>query len=153
MAIGLIEYTRWPGPPRPRQLCLATAGPLGRDVLAALRADPDRVPSLVPRELPVDSMPPDDCDVLLMGGWQDAAARSVLATLDGRPVLSIGMGPQACSQGALFCLLPRPPAPPGAAPAAPGGPRFAGMADVIRRSGLIVSSRVMQLARPVEGRP
>ena len=153
VALGLIEYTRWPGPPRPRQLCLATAGPFGRDLQAALRAGPERQPRLLPRELPVDSAPPDDCDVLVMGGWQDGTARSVLAALDGRPVLTIGMGAAACAQGAQFCLLPRLPAPAGAASAAPLPPRFASVADAIRRSGLVISSRVLQLARPAEGRP
>lgn len=155
VALGLIEYTRWPGPPRARQLCLATAGPFGRDLQAALRASPESGQRLRPRDLPVDTAPPDDCDVLVMGGWQDGAARSVLAALDGRPVLTIGMGAAACAQGAQFCLLPRAPAPlpPGMASAAPQPPRFASVADAIRRSGLVISPRALQLARPAEGRP
>jgi hypothetical protein len=153
VALGLIEYTRWPGPPRERRLCLATAGPFGRDLQAALRAEPDRLQRLLPRDLPVDTVPPDDCDVLVMGGWQDGAARSVLAVLDGRPVLTIGMGAAACAQGAQFCLLPRPPAPAGAASGPALAPRFASVADAIRRSGLVISSRVLQLARPAEVRP
>lgn len=143
VAMALLEYTRWPGPPRPLQLCLATAGPFGRDLRAAVDALPDPQPRLLPRELPVDQPPPADCDVLVMGGWQDGPARSTLAQLQGRPVLSLGMGGQACAQGAAFCLLPNRPT----------GSRFAANADVIRRSGLTVNARALQLARPPETGP
>lgn len=132
----ILEYTRWPGPPRALTLCIATAGPFGADLMAAL-PPPDGPRPMRGRLLPPNAIPPGDCDALIVGGWHEPMLRSVLAAIANRPVLTIGVGPHFCDAGGQFCLLPR----------APGG-RFGANFEAIARSGLMVNPRVLNLARP-----
>jgi len=141
VALGIIEYTRWPGPLRPLTLCIAAGGAWGTHLaMAAAGVEGPRV--LQPRLLPVNEPLPADCDAIVVGGWQEPVLRAAVAELAARPVLTIGAGPRFCDGGGQFCLLPGEPTS-----------RFSVNVEALARSGLVVNPRMLQLARPRPGEP
>lgn len=136
LVLGILGYTGWPGEPRPLNLCLSRGS---ADAVAIQlqfeQARPGRNWTL--RSIEPDAPLPDSCDAVYLDGWQAAPLRQALRTLATRPVLSIGRGPEFCSDGGLFCLEN-----------SPTGLRFEANLDAIGRSGLRVNPLVLRLVRP-----
>jgi len=140
---GIIGHVRWPGMPRPRQLCVSTASAQA----TALNTLHEALPAgrLRPvRALPPDSDLPDHCDVIYLGAGMEAQA--ALPRLAGLPVVTIGEGAAFCSRGGMFCLVPRSRTP---------GMRLELNLDIVARSGLKVDPQVLRLGRTRDdrGRP
>ena len=69
-----------------------------------------------------------------------SAARNLLQSTVGRPVLMIGEGQEFCTDGGMFCLQP-----------AASELGFAVNLDAVARSGLRVNPRVLRMARQTTG--
>lgn len=133
--IGILGYSRWPGPVRPLQLCVSQGSTHATDLRALHEIAP--AGRLVPvRLVPAEADPPIDCDAVFLGSG--ASVEAVLARLVGRPVLTIGDGAPFCSHGGMFCLVPR----------AGGGLRIEVNLDTVARSGLKVHPQVLRLGQP-----
>ena len=138
--LGIIDYTRWPGPLRPIVLCVLGDGPLAADLVAAAAGVMAPRP-LMPRQLPPPLHPTLDCDVVFFVGSTPTERAELLLSMATRPVLTVGISQAFCSIGGQFCLQP-----------GPAGVRFSVNTDAVSRSGLQVNPRVLLLgrARPPE---
>jgi hypothetical protein len=133
---GILNYSRWPGPVRPLQLC-SVADSTQTPALLTLPASAPAGRMLAVQQIPADAPPPTECDAIFLGGGP--AAEAQLLGLIGRPVLSIGEGASFCSRGGMFCLVPR---------SGGGAPRIEVNLDTVARSGLRVHPQVLKLSRP-----
>jgi YfiR/HmsC-like len=133
---GIISYTAWPAPHDPLQLCITRTAPEAAEIarLAPLQAGPRR---FEPVMVDANQSLPAGCDVLYADGWSTQALRAVLTALAFRPVLTVGRGPDFCTDGGMFCLEADDK----------GGTRFEVNLDAIARSGLRVHPQVLRLAR------
>jgi len=138
--LGIVDYSRWPGAPRPLTLCIAGFGPQSAELLGAVFT-PNIARPLSVRQVPANASPPGICDAVYFEGWREPEQRDALAALASRPVLTLGSGAAFCSSGGLFCLQP-----------AGAGTRFSVNTDAVARSGLVVNARVLQLGRRGEPR-
>jgi hypothetical protein len=138
--LGIVEYSRWPGGPRPLTLCVAGQGPQSSELISAVLA-PHAARPLSIRQVPVNVSPPGACDAVYFEGWREPEQRDTLAALASRPVLTLGSGAAFCSGGGLFCLQP-----------AGAATRFSVNTDAVARSGLVVNARVLLLGRRGEPR-
>jgi len=138
--LGIVDYSRWPGAPRPLTLCVAGLGPQSTELINAVLT-PNASRPLSIRQVPVNASPPGLCDAVYFEGWREPEQRDALAALASRPVLTLGSGAGFCSGGGLFCLQP-----------AGAGTRFSVNTDAVARSGLVVNARVLQLGRRGETR-
>lgn len=137
LILNVIDYTRWPGPERPRLLCATAGSARGPALLRALK-DGLQARRLEVQEIEPNRSPPAECDVLVFEIWELPSQRQVLRTLAERPVMTIGFGADFCSDGGLLCLTP----------SAAARARFEVNLDAVARSGLRINPRVLQLSRP-----
>ena len=135
LALGIVEFTRWPEAQRPVLLCLTLGGPQGKELAAALPAHP-LGQRLSLRELPANGELPLACDAMLFEAWNDEAQAATLRRQANRPLLTLGLGPQFCSQGGAVCFGVEAQQAP-----------FEVNTDALARSGLRVSPRVLLLTR------
>lgn len=137
LILNIVEYTRWPGPERPRLLC-TTAGSARAAALSQALKEWPQVRRLEVQEIEVNRSPPAECDVLVFEIWDLPAQRQVLRAQAERPVMTIGFGTDFCSDGGILCLTP----------SAAARARFEVNLDAVARSGLRINPRVLQLSRP-----
>lgn len=134
--VGILNYTAWPGESRLLQVCISRQATEAAAILAHVEQAKSGRPlraRAVEALLPL----PADCDAVYFDGWELEAQRAALRSLAAKPVLTLGRGPDFCSDGGLFCLEP-----------AANGLRFEVNLDAVARSGLRVNPLVLRLARP-----
>ena len=142
--LGILAHTRWPQrkPQTQTQPLLLCVSERSSSVLE-LRSLHDSVPPgrLAPvRLVDLADALPLDCDAVYLGAGP--AAVEALPQLVGRPVLSMGEGAEFCSNGGLFCLVPRPGS---------NGLRVEINLDAVARSGLHVHPQVLKIGMPRTG--
>ncbi|HEX9390690.1 MAG TPA: YfiR family protein [Usitatibacteraceae bacterium] len=135
MVEGIISYTKWPADLKQVRLCiigdgagakeLLKSGPLGS---AQRSIDVQRIASTT------DNNP--DCQVLYFAARYTAKQRAMLNRFVARPFLTIGEGPEFCSDGGMFCV-----------DSEESTSRFGVNLDAIARSGLRVNPQVLSLGR------
>lgn len=136
--LGILAHTRWPArPAKPVSLCVSEHSSLVTDLKALLDSMPTGRMAPI-RLVNLDDELPLDCDAVYLGAGT-AAARSLVQVI-GRPVLSMGEGVDFCSQGGMFCLVPRA-----------GSLRMEVNLDTVARSGLHVHPQVLKLGQPRPG--
>jgi YfiR/HmsC-like len=136
VVLRIMDYTQWPGERRPTLLCVTRGGAVGMAlVLAVTSATP--APALAVMTIEPDRAPAANCDVVVIEGWRAAPMRDVLRALATRPVLTVGLGPEFCSDGGMACLS-----------GVVGGVSFEVNTDAVARAGLRVNPRVLLLTRP-----
>lgn len=140
VVLGIIDYSRWPQPERPALLCVTLGGAHAAALVQAL-PEHGLARRLAIRAVVRNKPLPAECDVVVYEGWDGAALRQALLAQATRPVMSVGVGIEFCSDGGMVCL---------GQGAAEGS--FEVNLDAISRSGLRVNPRVLQLARP-KGQP
>lgn len=140
--MGIVEYSRWPGPARSITLCIAGSGPQSLELAAAGNGPSPLAGArpLVTRMVAPQLSALAGCDAVFFEAWKDTDQHDALTSLASRPVLTLGHGAAFCSSGGLFCLQS------GAA-----GVRFAVNTDAVARSGLLINPRVLQLGRRAGG--
>ncbi len=133
LALGLLEFTRWPRPPD--LLCVSAGGPQAKALAAALPEHP-LSSRLSLREVPVDAELPAGCDAMLFEGWTEERQAQALRENAERPVLTLGLGAGFCTLGGAVCFGE-----------GRGQPAFEINTDALARSGLRVNPRVLLLTR------
>lgn len=136
VVLGIIGYTAWPVANDVLQVCITRGAVEASEIVRQLPLQPGRR-RLEAVMVEANQRLPPGCDVLFADGWSTAALREVLTELAFRPVLTVGRGPEFCTDGGMFCLEPDPQ----------GGTRFEVNLDAIARSGLRVHPQVLRLAR------
>lgn len=137
---GMIRFTRWPAALETVRLCV-----LGHDALVERFPGTGSLPEggrqVVAHAVKLTTELRQECDIVYFANQSAETVRSLLRPLVGQPVLTVGEGPDFCSDGGLFCLEPV------------GGSvqRFAANLDAITRSGLHINPQVLKLAKPREG--
>lgn len=133
MVQAMVEYTRWPSPPNPVQLCVS--GPVdhaGR--LDGLRLSDGR--AIARRGISASPLALAGCDVLYLGRLPAATARVLTDAARGKGVLTIAESDPDGRSQAMFVLQFRP-----------GSLTFRLNIDAVSRSGLRVDPRVLRLAQ------
>lgn len=138
---GIISYTRWPQPQEPLRLCVV-GDAWGKDALqrSSDRLGPQRS-ATVRDDISAEDVS-SDCDVVYVGRLAQERLIMLVASVTGKPVLTIGEERDFCSFGGMFCLND-----------AAVGARFAANLDAISRSGLRINPQVLRLTRQVPEQP
>jgi len=135
---GIISYTAWPQKPQPLGLCISRSAHDAQDILRQVQALQDGRTlelSLIEANQPL----PAHCQAVFLDGWNLENQRSLLRSLAHQPVLTLGRGPEFCSDGGMFCLE-----------SIEGRTRFEVNLDAVARSGLRVHPQVLRLAKPAQ---
>ncbi|MCV2352465.1 YfiR family protein [Paucibacter sp. Y2R2-4] len=135
---GIISYTAWPQRPQPLGLCISRSAPDAQDIARQVQALHDGRTleiSLIEANQPL----PAYCHAVFLDGWNAESLRTVLRSLAHQAVLTLGRGPEFCSDGGMFCL-----------DAVEGRTRFEVNLDAVARSGLRVHPQVLRLAKPTQ---
>lgn len=132
--LNFIRFVNWPAAQRELTICIREESELTQAAgkMLANKLVGGRPSKLVIASL--DSLPA--CSVLLIGGDHNKNLMPALAAVDGRPVLTIGESTSFLASGGMLALLVE-------------DHRIVFEANVaaIRRSGLDISSSLLQLAR------
>lgn len=137
MVKSIAEFARWPDEDRALRLCIATPSdhadriddfPLSRQRRVTVRRGS------------FDSFAPGSCDAVYFGRYSLEQLRLNVASLGGRPVLTIAENDPACRSKAMFCLL-----------FGADSLNFRMNLDSVARSGIRVDPRVLRLATPEGG--
>lgn len=130
---SLVEYTRWPQPPNPVDLCVA--GPASHTAgLDAVRLNDGRI--LQRRAVAANPAALGGCEVVYIGNLPLAGQRQLTAAVRGRGVMTVAEADPDCRSEAMFCLI---------YPAK--GLSFRLNIDAVSRSGLRVDPRVLRVSR------
>lgn len=129
---SLIEYTRWPQPPNPVQVCVAGPSSHAAQIDGLQLADGRDVQR---RNVTASGPALAGCDVLYIGRVPLAGQRQLMANARGRGILSIAEADPACQSEAMFCLVYQP-----------RGLSFRLNVDAVSRSGLRVDPRVLRIS-------
>jgi hypothetical protein len=137
---GMVRFTRWPTALDTVRLCV-----LGHDSLVERFPGNGNAPD-GSRQVVAHAVKPTsdlrlECDIVYFANQSAEIVRGLLRTLVGHPVLTLGDGPDFCSDGGLFCLEPM----------GVNSQRFSANLDAITRSGLHINPQVLKLAKPREG--
>jgi hypothetical protein len=142
---GIVSYTRWPLENGPMKFCLLGESAHAAVIRRAAETLQFRRAVVLRETLPtVEAV--EGCDVAYFGFLPEQQTTLLLRALVGLPVLTIGEGAAFCSAGGMFCLLPD-----AGAAAANDDVLFATNLDVISRSSLRVTPRVLRLSRRIHG--
>ncbi len=134
---AIVSYTRWPQRPASLGLCISRSASDAQEIARQVQPLHDG------RQLDVHLIEanqnplPAQCQAVYLEGWQPEALRQLLRSLAQQPVLTLGRGPEFCSDGGMFCLE-----------AQDGRTRFEVNLDAVARSGLRVHPQVLRLAQP-----
>jgi YfiR/HmsC-like len=129
----LVEYTRWPQPPNPVEVCIA--GPASHaGQLDAVRLGDGRL--LQRRAVAASPAALGSCDVVYIGKLPLAGQRQLTAAVRGRGVMTVAEADPECRSEAMFCLI---------YPAK--GLSFRLNIDAVSRSGLRVDPRVLRVSQ------
>lgn len=130
MVRSFIDYTRWPARTEAVTLCVvgptSNAGQFDGLALADGRKVTRRMAGLAALA---------GCQVVYLGRLEQASARSVVAAVRGKGVLTIAENDPICRSQAMFCLKPDRQSL-----------GFLVNIDAISRSGLRVDPRVLRMA-------
>jgi hypothetical protein len=138
---AILGYTRWPQPRAALVVCVTRTAADAGDIQRQLRPESDgRLLAL--RLIEADRDLPTDCDVAYFDGWSPDVRHAALRAVAARPVLTLGLGAEFCSDGGLFCLEP-----------VAGSTQFEVNLDSVARSGLHIHPQVLRLAHPPAGKP
>jgi hypothetical protein len=130
---SLVEYTRWPQPPNPVELCIA--GPASHaGQLDAVRLGDGR--TMQRRAVAASPAALAGCDVVYIGKLPLAGQRQLTAAVRGRGVMTVTEADPECRSEAMFCLI---------YPAK--GLSFRLNIDAVSRSGLRVDPRVLRVSQ------
>ncbi len=130
---SLVEYTRWPQPPSPVELCIV--GPASHaGQLDAVRLGDGRM--LSRRAVAANPAALAGCDVVYIGRVPLAGQRQLTAAVRGRGVMTVAEADPECRSEAMFCLI---------YPAK--GLSFRLNIDAVSRSGLRVDPRVLRVSQ------
>lgn len=133
MVQSMIEYTRWPSPQNPVELCVA--GPVDHAArLDGLRLSDGR--AIARRSVAASPSALGGCNVVYIGRLPPAAARGLTDAVRGKGVLTIAESDLDGRSQAMFVLVFRP-----------GAVTFRLNIDAVSRSGLRVDPRVLRLAQ------
>lgn len=134
---AIVSYTRWPQRPASLGLCISRSASDAQEIARQVQPLHDG------RQLDVHLIEanqtalPAQCQAVYLEGWQPETLRLLLRSLAQQPVLTLGRGPEFCSDGGMFCLE-----------AQDGRTRFEVNLDAVARSGLRVHPQVLRLAQP-----
>lgn len=134
---AIVSYTRWPQSPATLGLCISRSASDAQEIARQVQPLHDG------RQLEVhlieanQSALPPHCQAVYLEGWQPEPLRQLLRSLAQQAVLTLGRGPEFCSDGGMFCLE-----------AQDGRTRFEVNLDAVARSGLRVHPQVLRLAQP-----
>jgi hypothetical protein len=138
---GIVSYTRWPASPNPIWLCV-----LGHDELLDELKSGDALSSARPITVHGVKLGMDfkaSCNAVYVTAMPPENAKQLLFQIVSAPVVSIGEGPEFCSDGGMFCLHADTGVP------SQGDRRpFSVNLDVVSRSGLRINPQVLLLAKP-----
>lgn len=129
---GILGFARWPGDPHNIRLCVVGRTRYGDGLQPGDRAHRHRV--TVHHGLPADQRA---CEAVYLGDLPRRQWDALQRRLAGRPVLTIGDGPEVCRRGGMFCLDPPPE----------GGAGFDVNLASLARSGVHVHPGMLELAR------
>jgi YfiR/HmsC-like len=130
---SLVEYTRWPQPHNPVELCIA--GPASHaGQLDAVRLGDGRM--INRRAVAASPAALAGCDVVYIGRVPLAGQRQLTAAVRGRGVMTVAEADPECRSEAMFCLI---------YPAK--GLSFRLNIDAVSRSGLRVDPRVLRVSQ------
>lgn len=136
IVVGMLGYTHWPGAVRTLEICITRTAPQAASIAQQIEQSPSEWPMAV-RTIEADVPIPASCDAVYFGGWTVAAQLHALRKLAHKPVLTIGHGPDFCSNGGIFCMQ-----------SVDGQTRFEVNIDGVTRSGLRINAQVLRLAKP-----
>src|SRR5574343_928877 len=134
---AIISYTRWPRGVNSLGLCISRSASDAQEIARQVQPLHDG------RQLDVhlieanQSPLPPHCQAVYLEGWQPEPLRQLLRSLASLPVLTLGSGPEFCTDGGMFCLE-----------ALDGRTRFEVNLDAVARSGLRVHPQVLRMAKP-----
>ncbi|MGO4124159.1 YfiR family protein [Inquilinus sp. YAF38] len=140
VVMGIISYTHWPVEPPQLRLCVIGPADHADELLTGTTQASGR-PVRAVRLGPAAS-PGETCDIVYLGRLGDAERRLVFTRLVGHAVLSISEQDESCTVGSMFCLQVRSTQV-----------SFQINLDSVARSGVRVSSKVLQLGRRKETPP
>jgi hypothetical protein len=130
---SLVEYTRWPQPANPVDLCIA--GPASHaSGLDAVRLNDGR--TMQRRAVAANPAALTGCNVVYIGRLPLAGQRQLTAAVRGRGVMTVAEADPECRSEAMFCLT---------YPAK--GLSFRLNIDAVSRSGLRVDPRVLRVSQ------
>lgn len=135
---GIISYTRWPQPPVPLRVCVLGATQHAEAIARTAEWAAPQLEVAFPQIILAHAA--DACDVVHVGHLADDERVTLIQSLVGRPVLSIGEGDDFCSAGGMFCI-----------DTSDGGLRFGANLDALSRSPLRVNPQVLRLGRELNG--
>lgn len=133
--LGIISFSHWPTMRASLVMCMVgspehadqfTGSPI---LVSGIRIRPRRMFLL-------DDRLGLDCDIVLEGRISLPDRQEINRRLEGRPALTIGEPAPGCSEATMFCLRERA-----------GGVSVTTNIDMVARSGLRVSPRVLMLGR------
>lgn len=134
---AIVSYTRWPQRPASLGLCISRSASDAQEIARQVQPLHDGrqldVHLIEANQTPL----PAQCQAVYLEGWQPEALRQLLRSLAHQPVLTLGRGPEFCSDGGMFCLE-----------SLDGRTRFEVNLDAVARSGLRVHPQVLRLAQP-----
>lgn len=134
MVAAILEYTRWPTPRSPLQICVTGqadhAGQLGGFRLSTgVAVEVQRVGEKTP-------LLHLQCDALYIGRVSDLAMHQLIAAVRGKSVLTIAENDPLCRSGSMFCLL-----------FTPKNLSFQLSIDAVSRSTIRIDPRVLRLSQ------
>lgn len=140
----IAQFVDWPegafsGPEEPFVIAIAGEDPFGRHLEDLARTRTIKGRAVLLRHVQPGS-PPGACHLLFIAGSDYGRLPGLLATVRGRAVLTIGDGEKFARNGAHVGLYRKD-----------GHLRFEINLEASRRSGLIVSSKLLRLATAVYG--
>lgn len=137
MVRSIAEFARWPDEDRALRLCVATPSDHADRIVDFSLSRQRRV---TVRRGTFDSFAPGSCDAIYFGRYSLEQLRGMVASLNGRPVLTIAENDPACRSKAMFCLL-----------FGADSLNFRMNLDSVSRSGIRIDPRVLRLASPEGG--
>ena len=134
MVRSIAEFTRWPDERRALRLCVAMPSDHADRIEEFSLSRQRRV---TVRKGAFESFAPGSCDAIYFGRYSLEQLRTMVASLHGRPVLTIAENDPACRSKAMFCLL-----------FGAESLNFRMNLDSVSRSGIRIDPRVLRLASP-----
>ncbi|AEV60745.1 YfiR [Pseudomonas ogarae] len=135
VVLGILSYARWPVEPTQLQLCIVGPTQYTDDLVKGTTQATGR-PVNVQRLLADHPGIATDCNAVYIGRLTNDEHTRLLASLIGKPVLSISEGGDQCTVGSLFCLR-----------VGDEQVSFEVNLDSVARSGVRIHPSVLQLSR------
>ncbi|WP_298395344.1 YfiR family protein [Sphingobium sp.] len=134
MVGAILEFTRWPTARPVVRLCL-TGRTRNAARLNAIDLANGAGVEVSDLDGPTD-VPLDRCDALYIGRLDAPSMRQLIASANGRPVVTIVEDDPVCRSGAMFCLL-----------YGPQSLSFQLNIDAVSRSAVRIDPRVLRLSK------